>query len=42
MNVTKQKHSWRYREKTSGDQWGEGKGAGQDSSRGLKGANYYI
>ena len=31
MNITKQKYARRYREQTSGDQWGEG----QDKGRGL-------
>ena len=30
MNVTKQKQTHRYREQTSGYQWGEGKGEGRD------------
>ena len=35
MNVTKQKQTHRYREQTSGYQWGDGSGEGQDSGRGL-------
>ena len=38
MNVTKQ----RYREQTSGDQWGEGSGEGQDRGWGLRGTNNYV
>ena len=42
MNVTKQKLTHRQREKTSGYQWGEGIGEGQDRARELRGTNYYV
>ena len=42
MNITKQKQTHRYREQTSGYQWGEGSGEGQDVGRGLRGTNYYL
>ena len=41
MNNTKQKRTHRYREQTSGYQWGEGKRQGQDRSKGLRGTNYH-
>ena len=42
MNITKQKYTHRYREQTSGYQWGEGRGEGQDRDRALRGINYYV
>ena len=36
MYTTKQKQAHRYREQTSGYQWGDGSGEGQDSGRGLE------
>ena len=36
MNITKQKQTHRYREQTSGYQWGEKIG------KKLRGANYYV
>ena len=39
MNLTKQKLTQRYREQTSGYQWGEGRGW-HDTGRGLRGTNY--
>ena len=36
------KQAHRYREKTNGYQWGEGRGKGQDRGRGLRGTNYYV
>ena len=42
MNITKQKQSHRYREQTSGYQWGEQSGEGQDTGRGLRSTNYYV
>ena len=30
------------RKQTSGDQWGEGRGEGQERGRGLRGTNYYV
>ena len=42
MNVTKQKQIHRYREQTSGYQWGEERGEGQDRGRGLRGINYHV
>ena len=38
MNITKQKQTHRYREQTSGYQWGKG----QDKGRGLRGISYYV
>ena len=35
VNITKKKQTYRYREQTSGYQWGEGKGVGQYRSRGF-------
>ena len=40
MNTTKQKQTHRYREQTSGYEWGERSGEGQDSGRVLTGMNY--
>ena len=42
INITKKKQTHRYREQTSGYQWGEGSGEGQYSNRGLRGINYYV
>ena len=42
MKITKQKHTHRYREKTSGYQWGEGREEGQDKDKGLRDTNYYV
>ena len=42
VNITKMKETHRYREKTSGYQWGEGRGEEQDRGGGLKGTNYYV
>ena len=42
MNITKQNQTHRYREHTSGYQWGEGREEGQDRSRELRGTNYYV
>ena len=39
-NEKKQTH--RYGKQTSAYQWGEGKRAGQDRGKGLKGTNYYC
>ena len=36
MNIAKQKQTHRYRKQTSGYQWGEGRGEGQDNGMGLK------
>ena len=36
------KETQRYREQTSGYQWGEGQAERQDSGRGLRGSNYYV
>ena len=35
MYITKQKQTHRYREQTSGYQWGEGKGEGQNRIKGF-------
>ena len=42
MYITKQKQTHRYREQTSGYQWGEGKGEGQNRIKGLRGTSYYV
>ena len=42
MNITKKKQIHRYREQTSGYQWGDGKGEGRHRGRGLRGTNSYI
>ena len=36
MNITKQKQTHRYREQTSGYQWGEERGQWQDRGKGIK------
>ena len=41
-NIIKQKQTHRYKEQTSGYQWGESGGEGQDRSRGLSGINCYV
>ena len=38
----KEKQTHRYREQTSGYQWGEGRGDGQDSGTRLRGTIYYF
>ena len=40
VNVTKKNQTHRYREQTSGYQWGEGRGEGQNRGRELRGTNY--
>lgn len=42
MNITKKKQTHRYREQTSGYQWGEGSGEGQYRARRVKGTNLCI
>ena len=42
MNITKEKQILRYREQTSGYQWGEGRWEGQDRGMGLRDTNYYV
>ena len=42
MYTTKQKQAHRYREQTSGYQWGEEKKERQDRSKGLRDTNYYV
>lgn len=42
VNITKRKQIHRYREWTSGYQWGEGRGGKQGRSRGLRGTSYYV
>ena len=42
MTATKQKPTRRYREQASGQQWGKGKGEGQDRGKGLRGANGHV
>ena len=40
VNMTKKKQTHRYREQTSGYQWGEERGEGQYRGRGVKGTNF--
>ena len=40
MDITRKTH--RYREQTSGYQWGEGRGEGQDRARRVKATNCYV
>ena len=40
--MTKRKQTHRYREQTSGYQWGEGRGKKQDRDGGLRDTNYYV
>ena len=42
MDITKHKQTHRYREQTSGYQWGEGRSKGQDRDWGLRGTNYFM
>ena len=42
MNTTKQKQTHRYREQTSGYQWGKGQGDEQDRARGLRDINNQV
>ena len=42
VNITNKKKTHRYKEQTRGYQWGEGRGKGQDRSRGLRDTNYYV
>ena len=42
MSITKQEKICRYREQTSGYQWGEGWREGQDRGMRLRGTNYYM
>ena len=42
MTITKQKQMHRYREETSGYQWGEEREKGHDRGKELKGTNYYV
>ena len=42
VNITKKKLTHRYREQTSGYQWGEVSGEEQYRGRGLSGTNYYV
>ena len=41
-NMTKQKYNHRYKEETSGYQWGEGRGQEQERRKGLRGTNYSV
>ena len=40
VNIAKKKQTHKYREQTSGYQWGEGRGEGQYRDRGIRGTNY--
>ena len=42
MKVAQKKQAHRYREQTSGYQWGEGREARQERGKGLKGTDYYV
>ena len=42
MNITKKKQTHIYGEQTSGYQWGDWKGVGQEKGRGLRGTNCYV
>ena len=42
MYITTQKQTLIYREQTSGYQWGEGRGFGQDRDMGLRDINYSV
>ena len=42
MNITKKKETHRYREQTSGYQWGEGRGEGKKGGRRLRDKNCYV
>ena len=42
MCVAEEKQTCRYRAQTTGFQWGEGRGEGQDRGKGLRGTNYYA
>ena len=42
VNITKKKQTHRYREQTSGYQWGEGSGEEQYRGKRLRGTNYYV
>ena len=42
MYITKQKQTHRYRNKTSGYQWREGRGEGNFRCMGLRDTNYYV
>ena len=39
VNITKKKHTYRYREQTSGYLWGKGKGEGQYRGRRVRDTN---
>ena len=41
MNITKKKQTHRYREQTSGDKWGEGRGEGHYYRGGEAGGTNY-
>ena len=40
VNITKKKQTHRYREQTSGYEWGEGRREGQHKVRRVRGTNY--
>ena len=42
MNKTKKKQTHRYREQTSGYQWGVGRGEGQYRDEKVGGTNYWV
>ena len=42
MYIVRQKQTHRYGKLTSGYQWGEGNGEGQDRHMGLRGINDYV
>ena len=42
INITKQKHTSRYREQSNSYQWGKERGEEQDKERGLRDINHYA
>ena len=42
MHTARQKQTHRYREQTSGYQWGELRRNGQDRGTGLRDTDYYV
>ena len=42
VNITKNKHTHRYREQTSGYEWGKERRGWLDRSRGFRGTDYHV
>ena len=40
--MIKKRETHRYREQTSGEQWGEERGEGKFRGTGVRGTNYYV